>query len=172
MAESSSSGSLQFDVDTFTKNTTIVSDPNYEGTFMVTGDGTFDKMMEVVHKHLTALLKSNCIRSEDFATLYCALFKETLGAALQADSQAADAAVKRRQVQGFNEKYKTDMLQIMLNAWTVGFSASEETFVTEETAKADIPTPIQASEINEVWKNYMKGDFDEGVSLTKAETLS
>jgi hypothetical protein len=172
MAESSSSGSLTFEVENFTKNTTIVSDPDYEGSFKVTGEGTFDKMMEVVHKHLTALLKSNCIRREDFATLYCALFKETLGAALQADSQAADAAMKRRQVQGFNEKYKTDMLQIMLNAWTVGFSASEETFVTEETAKADIPTPIQASEINSMWEKYMKGDFDEGISLTREETLS
>lgn len=172
MAESSSSGSLTFEVENFTKNTTIVSDPDYEGSFKVTGSGTFDKMMEVVHKHLTALLKSNCIRREDFATLYCALFKETLGAALQADSQAADAALKRRQVQGFNEKYKENMLQIMLNAWTVGFSASEETFVNEDSATASIPVPITASEINTMWNTYMKTDFDEGVSLTKAETLS
>lgn len=160
-----------FDVSKFTENSKIIESDDYDFTWVVTGDGTFDKMMETVAKHLIALRKSNAIRAEDYATLYADLLKATMSAALQADSQAADAALKKRQVQGFNEKYKTDMLKIMLDAWTVGFSASEETFVDEETAAKAVPTPITSTEINNMWEQYMKGDFDEPISLTREETL-
>lgn len=161
----------KFDVSKFTNNAKVIESDDYDFTWVVTGEGTFDKMMECVSKHLIALRKSNAIRAEDYATFYCDVMKATMNAALQADSQAADAALKRRQVQGFNEKYKTDMLKIMLDAWTVGFSASEDAFYSEETAAKAIPTPITSDEINDMWNKYMKGEFDEPISLTRAETL-
>lgn len=74
---------------------------------------------------------------------------------VQAASETAKEKLYYRQIEGFNENFKEKMLKIMLDAWTVGFSASSETFYSSEKAAKSIPLPMTASEINDVWASFV-----------------
>lgn len=183
MADTSSTNiytkSPVFDVDTFTKNTTITQDEDFvdedgkkKTLYKVTGEAAFDKMMETVHKHLTALLMSNCIRKEDFAKLYCSLLADTMQIAVVAEEKATNNALTKRQLQGFNETFKTNLFKIMCDSWAVGFSASEDAFYDETVAEKAIPTPLTGPEITSIYDTYIKPEFDEAISYTKEQTMS
>ena len=167
-----------FDVNTFTKNTSIEKDTEFvdeDGNmpfYKVTGEAAFDKMMEMVHKHLTALLMSNCIRREDFAKLYCSLLADTMQIAVVAEEKATNNALTKRQLQGFNETFKTNMFKIMCDSWAVGFSASEDAFYDETVASKALPTPLTGPEITTIYNTYIKPEFDEAVSYTKEQTMA
>lgn len=162
-----------FDIDTFTKNARIEEngDIGDDRTFKVVGEGNFDKLMETARKHLDALYMSNAIRKEDYATIYTELFKTGLQIVLLAEEKGYDNALKKRQIQGFNEAFKKDILKIMVDGWTVGFSASEETFYDEDSVEKIIPNPLKGPTINSLWENIEK-EVDEPISYTREETLS
>lgn len=168
-----------FDVDQFTRDTAIVVDNDFVDSdgekrtlYKVTGNGTFDKMMETVHKHLTALLMSNGIRKEDYAKLYSELLKDTMQVAVVAEEKANNNALVKRQIQGYNEAYKKDMFKIMCDSWAVGFSASEEAFYDETVASKAIPTPLTSTEISNIYNKFIAPEFDEGISYTPDQTMS
>lgn len=167
MADTSSDN---FDVDAFTKNTQIIPNPDVAKTYRVIGDGTFDKMMETCIKHLDAMFLSNRIRQEDYATIYADLYKTNLEVAIIAGEKAANKALIRRQIQGYNESYKKDILKIMTDAWTVGFSSSEDAFIDESSGMA-IPDVMRTDPINKVFKSC-QDDLDEAIAYTREETLN
>lgn len=163
-----------FDIATFTKDAKIVenTDINDNKTYSVTGEGNFDKMMETARKHLDALYMSNCIRKEDYAALYADMFKTNAQIVLLAEEKGYDNAVKKRQIQGFNETFKKDILKILIDGWTVGFSASEEAFFQEGDADKAIPHPLTYDSITSLYNDYIAKEFDEPISYTREETLS
>lgn len=162
-----------FDITSYTSNARIEenTDINDNRSYKVVGDGNFDKLMETARKHLDALYLSNAIRKEDYAALYTDLFKTGLQIVLLAEEKGYDNALKKRQIQGFNESFKKDILKIMVDGWTVGFSASEETFYEEDDVDKIIPNPLKGPKINELYENIEK-EFDEPISYTREETLS
>lgn len=164
-------GSL-FDMDGFTKNAKIVenTDLNDGTSYAVVGEGHFDKLMEVTRKHIDALLLSNCIRKEDYATMYADMYKTNLQIVLLAEEKGWDNAVKKRQIQGINESFKKDMLKIMIDGWTVGFSASEEAFFLDGDSEKAIPYPLTYDAITDLYKDFISGEFDAPISYTKEES--
>lgn len=159
----------KFDVDEFTSNTQIIPNPDIANTYRVTGDGSFDKMMETCLKHLDALFMSNRIRQEDYATIFSELYKTNLEVAVIAGEKAANKALIKRQIQGYNESYKKDILKIMADSWSIGFSSSEDAFIDESSGMV-IPDVMRSVEINAVYQSC-KDDLDEGIAYTRAETL-
>ena len=181
--------SSTFDITSFTNNATIVasSDIDDQRTFEVKGDGNFDKLMETVRKHLDALLLSRCITKEEYASLYVDMMKTNLQIVLLAEEKGWDNAVKKRQIQGFNESFKKDMLKIMIDGWTVGFSASEEAFFLDGDSDKAIPYPLTYDAITNLYKDFIcsipskdsagnnvydKSEFDDPIRMSKEETQS
>lgn len=163
-----------FDIGNFTKNAKIVQSTDIEDqrTWEVKGDGNFDKLMEVTRKHLDSLLKSRCITKEEYPALYVDMMKTNLQIVLLAEEKGYDNALKKRQIQGYNESFKKDILKILIDGWTVGFSASEETFYDAKDSEKIIPDPLKSNKINDLYNNYIINEYDEGISYTKSDTVS
>lgn len=158
-----------FNIDTFTHNVTIKdnsTDINPKN-FVVTGDGVFDKLMMTAEKHLSAQFLSNRFRKEDYGQLYMKVYEITLQAALAAETEASKAKLYKRQIQGYGEQFKQNMLKIMLDAWGVGFSVAQDTLFDANIANKSIPNPMTAPVINELYEKYCRNEYDEPISTTK-----
>lgn len=178
-----------FDVGMMTKNAKVVESSTITDnrTYEVVGDGNFDILMETCRKHLDSLLLSKCITKEEYASLYVDMMKTNLQIVLLAEEKGWDNAVKKRQIQGFNESFKKDMLKIMIDGWTVGFSASEEAFFLDGDDEKAIPYPLTYDAISNLYKDficsipskdsagnnvYAKSEFDDPIRMSKEETQS
>lgn len=151
---------INIDMDQFTTNVVKQTDNT------VTGDGIFDILMTTATKHIEAQFDGGRIRGEDFATTYMQVYQATLGAALQIwlqkpitelqrESEAAKRDLYYRQIQGFDEDFKQKILKIELDAWAVGFSVSRDAFEA-----AGIPGPMQKQTIDDMYNNYIGGNFE------------
>jgi hypothetical protein len=82
----------------------------------------------------------------------------------QTKSEIGKEKLYYRQIEGFDENFKEKMLKIQLDAWTVGFSASSDTFYASDNAEKTIPKPMTASEINNVWNTFVYNSSNPSVS--------
>lgn len=141
--------------------------------YIVSGDGIFDTLMETATQHLKAQFEGNRFREEDYATAYVQIYQATLQAALQIwlqkgvaekqlellakqiESETSKAALYRRQIESFDEDYKQKILKIMMDSWAVGFSVAKDSFEAE-----GIPATMQKTAIDDLYNDFIKGDFD------------
>lgn len=158
-----------FKIDEFTHNVKIVdqSTPTDPKHFVVTGDGVFDKLMMTAEKHLSAQFVSNRFRKEDYGQLYIKLYETTLQAALAAETEASKAKLYKRQIQGYGEQFKQQILKIMLDAWGVGFSVAQDAMYDENIAAKAIPNPMTATAINDLYEKYVRKEYDEPIYTEK-----
>lgn len=83
-------------------------------------------------------------------------------------TSAAQEAVYRRQVEGFNENFKEKILKICLDAWGVGFSVASDAFYAAGSEKVNetIPRAMTASTLNALWDKYVATDLDPSTGNT------
>lgn len=162
-------GLLYIDITQFTRNV-----EKHDDDHTVTGDGIFDVLMNTATKHLQVQFDAGRIKEENYADMYVQIYQTTLQAALQAwlqkgvaeaqlellaaqvDAEKAKKALYRRQIEGFDENYKKDILKIMMDSWAVGFSVAKDSFEA-----AGIPSTMQKVSIDDVFNKFILPDLDK-----------
>ena len=74
---------------------------------------------------------------------------------IQAEAELAKKDLYRRQIEGFDEEYKTKILKIMMDAWGVGFSVAKDSFEA-----SGIPAPMQKVTIDDLYNTYIRPELD------------
>lgn len=73
----------------------------------------------------------------------------------QAAAEEAKKALYQRQIEGFDEEFKTKILKIMMDAWGVGFSVAKDSFEA-----SGIPAPMQKTTIDDLYNTFIHPELD------------
>ncbi len=146
----------------FTSNTQIVANPDATSNikYIVTGDGIFDKLMQVGSIHLDSLVKNYSLKTDAIPALHMRIYEMSLQTAMQmwlqkpisiaqTASEEAKKALYERQAKGFDDDAKIKVLNISLQSWALAFS------VAKDNPSLTIPDPITNTEITELTNSIL-----------------
>ncbi len=148
-------------VEEITKNSLLVET---NGIYSVTGEGSFDILMNAVDNHLQAQLQNNRIRAEDYSDLYVKIMSQVLQYSVSAtleyllkkpitdaqkDTQIEQAALYKRQAKGFDDNAKATVLKELLGGYGIAFS------VAKDDENLVVPKAITANLIDNLVKNIL-----------------
>ena len=80
----------------------------------------------------------------------------------QIETEKAKAKLYVRQIEGFDENFKEKMLKIMIDGFTVVYSVAKDAF------SGELPEPVTVDGINQIYRTYMKREFDLPDTVSQA----